>query len=227
MRCTRTLRLVDVLSLGCLLACMPTGRAAGESGDGSGKPMAKSPAAVLKGLHNTGGVGFAYSQGDQADQADDHTLAPYFYVAGGNPAPGFREQRRQAHRGGVRVPGLDPGRCARHAHEDWRAHHRGPYRAQARGTRRVRGGQARRPASLAAGTRAAQCLHHQRRQHHAGRPHRGGTGLQRDDPARQRHLRICLSDGGGSALRRRGQPQDRSVDGQSPSVRGREGALHL
>jgi Ca-activated chloride channel family protein len=40
---------------------------------------------VLKGLHNTGGVGFAYSQGDQADQADDHTLAPYFYVAGGNP----------------------------------------------------------------------------------------------------------------------------------------------
>jgi Ca-activated chloride channel family protein len=85
MRCTRTLRLVDVLSLGCLLACVPTGRAAGESGDGSGKSMAKGPAAVLKGLHNTGGVGFAYSQGDQADQADDHTLAPYFYVAGGNP----------------------------------------------------------------------------------------------------------------------------------------------
>ena len=85
MRCTRTLRLVDVLFLGCLLACMPAGRAAGESGDASGKVITKSPAAVLKGLHNTGGVGFAYSQGDQADQADDHTLAPYFYVAGGNP----------------------------------------------------------------------------------------------------------------------------------------------
>jgi Ca-activated chloride channel family protein len=62
-----------------------TGRAAGESGDGSGNSIANNPAAVLKGLHNTGGVGVAYSQGDQADQADDHTLAPYFYVAGGNP----------------------------------------------------------------------------------------------------------------------------------------------
>ena len=85
MRCTRTLRLVDVLCLGCLLACVLTGRAAGESGDGSGNSIANNPAAVLKGLHNTGGVGVAYSQGDQADQADDHTLAPYFYVAGGNP----------------------------------------------------------------------------------------------------------------------------------------------
>jgi Ca-activated chloride channel family protein len=73
------------VSFGCLLACVPAGRAAGESGDRSGKVISKSPAAVLKGLHNTGGVGFAYSQGDQADQADDHTLAPYFYVAGGNP----------------------------------------------------------------------------------------------------------------------------------------------
>jgi len=85
MRCTRTLRLVDVLCLGCLLACVLTGRAAGESGDGSGNSIANNPAAVLKGLHNTGGVGVAYSQGDQADQDDDHTLAPYFYVAGGNP----------------------------------------------------------------------------------------------------------------------------------------------
>jgi Ca-activated chloride channel family protein len=85
MRCVKTLRLVDVLCLGCLLACVPAGRAASESGDRSGKAVAKSPAAVLKGLHNTGGVGFAYSQGNQADQADDRTLAPYFYVAGGNP----------------------------------------------------------------------------------------------------------------------------------------------
>jgi Ca-activated chloride channel family protein len=63
---------------------VPAGRAAGEAGEGAGKPITKSPAAVLKGLHNTGGVGFAY-QADRADQADDHTLAPYFYVAGGNP----------------------------------------------------------------------------------------------------------------------------------------------
>ena len=85
MRCTRTMRLVDVLSVGCLLACIPTGRAAGDSGDRPTKAVAKSPAAVLKGLHNTGSVSFAYQQGDQADQADDHTLSPFFYVAGGNP----------------------------------------------------------------------------------------------------------------------------------------------
>jgi Ca-activated chloride channel family protein len=83
MRCVKSLRVVA--SLGCLLACVPAGRAAGESGGGAGKAVAKSPAAVLKGLHNTGGVGFAYSQGDRAEQADDRTLAPYFYVAGGNP----------------------------------------------------------------------------------------------------------------------------------------------
>jgi Ca-activated chloride channel family protein len=64
---------------------VPAGRAAGEAGEGASKPITKSPAAVLKGLHNTGGVGFAYQQADRADQADDHTLAPYFYVAGGNP----------------------------------------------------------------------------------------------------------------------------------------------
>jgi Ca-activated chloride channel family protein len=68
-----------------LLACVPAGRAVSQSGDRSDKAVAKSPAAVLKGLHNTGGVGFAYSQSNQADQADDRTLAPYFYVAGGNP----------------------------------------------------------------------------------------------------------------------------------------------
>ena len=85
MGCMKTSRLVDVLSLAGLLACVPASRAAGESGDRSGKPIAKSPAAVLKGLHNTGGVGFAYSQGDRAEPADDRTLAPYFYVAGGNP----------------------------------------------------------------------------------------------------------------------------------------------
>ena len=85
MRCVTRLRLVDVLSLGCLLACVPAGRAAGESADRSGKAVGKSPAVVLKGLHNTGGVGFADSQGDRGEQADDRTLAPYFYVAGGNP----------------------------------------------------------------------------------------------------------------------------------------------
>jgi Ca-activated chloride channel family protein len=74
--------MVDVVSLGCLLGCLPAGRAVGQ---GDGKAIAKSPAAVLKGLHNTGGVGFAYQQGDRADQGDDRTLAPYFYVAGGNP----------------------------------------------------------------------------------------------------------------------------------------------
>jgi hypothetical protein len=85
MRCVTSLGLIDVLSLGCLLACVPADRAAGESADRSGKAVGKSPAVVLKGLHNTGGVGFAYSQGDRAEQADDRTLAPYFYVAGGNP----------------------------------------------------------------------------------------------------------------------------------------------
>jgi Ca-activated chloride channel homolog len=85
MRCVKTLRLVDVSCLGCLLACVPAGRAASQSSDRPDKAVAKSPAAVLKGLHNTGGVGFAYSQGDRGDQADDRTLAPYFYVAGGNP----------------------------------------------------------------------------------------------------------------------------------------------
>jgi Ca-activated chloride channel homolog len=83
MRCVKTLRLVDVFCLGCLLACVPAGRAASQSG--ARPAVVKSPAAVLKGLHNTGGVGFAYSQGDRGEQADDRTLAPYFYVAGGNP----------------------------------------------------------------------------------------------------------------------------------------------
>ena len=82
MRCVKNLRLIDAFFLGSLLACVPAARA---TGDRSGKVGGKSPAAVLKGLHNTGGVGFAYSQGDRAEQADDRTLAPYFYVAGGNP----------------------------------------------------------------------------------------------------------------------------------------------
>ncbi|HJX54370.1 MAG TPA: VIT and VWA domain-containing protein [Polyangia bacterium] len=75
--------MVGVLALVGLLACVD--RAAGAAGDPSGKVVAKSPSAVLKGLHNTGGVGFANSPSDRADPADDRTLAPYFYVAGGNP----------------------------------------------------------------------------------------------------------------------------------------------
>jgi Ca-activated chloride channel family protein len=75
--------MVGVLTLVGLLVCAD--RAAGAAGDPSAKAVAKSPAAVLKGLHNTGGVGFAGGPRDQADPSDDRTLAPYFYVAGGNP----------------------------------------------------------------------------------------------------------------------------------------------
>jgi Ca-activated chloride channel family protein len=82
MRCAKTFRLADVLFLGCLLTGLPAARAAGDSGEG--KVTGNSPATVLKALHNTGVVGFPNSP-NGADQADDRTLAPYFYVASGNP----------------------------------------------------------------------------------------------------------------------------------------------
>jgi Ca-activated chloride channel homolog len=49
------------------------------------KVIAKGPAAIIKGLKNTGGIGYSYNPPQRGDEVDDRTLAPYFYVAGGNP----------------------------------------------------------------------------------------------------------------------------------------------
>jgi Ca-activated chloride channel family protein len=71
---------VSALLVGCLWLCGPPALAA----DAPSKVIAKGPAAVIKGLKNTGNVGFSYNQ-PQREEKDDRTLAPYFYVAGGNP----------------------------------------------------------------------------------------------------------------------------------------------
>ncbi|HEX7599113.1 MAG TPA: hypothetical protein VF518_12930, partial [Polyangia bacterium] len=76
--------MLGVLSLACGLANGLVGRAAAESG-GQAKVISKGPAAVIKGLTNTGSVGFPEARGGGVDRAEDRTQAPYFYVAGGNP----------------------------------------------------------------------------------------------------------------------------------------------
>jgi Ca-activated chloride channel family protein len=80
MRCTNNPTIIGILSAGCMLTLGLAGRASGQS-----KVISKGPAAVVKGLTNTGSVGFASDQRGPIDRADDRTLAPYFYVAGGNP----------------------------------------------------------------------------------------------------------------------------------------------
>jgi len=83
MRRVNTFRMVGLL--GCLFGCGLAARAAGESGGAPAKVISKGPAAVVKDLHNTGGIGFAYNQPERGNPAEDRTLAPYFYVAGGDP----------------------------------------------------------------------------------------------------------------------------------------------
>lgn len=71
---------VSALLVGCLWLCGRPALAA----DAPSKVIAKGPAAIIKGLKNTGHIGFSY-QGRGGDGANERTLAPYFYVAGGNP----------------------------------------------------------------------------------------------------------------------------------------------
>jgi Ca-activated chloride channel homolog len=77
---TKSSSTVSVLLVGCLWLC---GRPALAANAPPSKVIVKSPAAVIKGLKNTGGIGYSYNQ-PQREETDDRTLAPYFYVAGGN-----------------------------------------------------------------------------------------------------------------------------------------------
>lgn len=81
MHCAKNVSTVSALMVGCLWLCARPALAAEAP---PSKVIAKGPAAVIKGLKNTGGVGFSTSQ-PQRGETDDRTLAPYFYVAGGNP----------------------------------------------------------------------------------------------------------------------------------------------
>ena len=111
--------------------------------------------------------------------------------------PGLPEPRQEAHRGGLRLPGLDPRRGPRHAHQDRRADHRGQDRAAGpRPAARYEQARAGGEAGRAARAGAPQRLHHERRQRHAGRPDRGRARLLRADRARGGRLRARLPDRG-------------------------------
>ena len=199
-------------------------------------PAAISPTRIIKDLKNTGPVGMYLPQRPAAEGAE-HSLSPYLYVAGGDPQKDqvpLKKTWAEANIAGViaavRIhqvfentgsktieavyvfPASDARGRARHAHEDRRAHRGGEDRAQSRGARAIRSGQTRGQARLAARAGAAQRLHHQRRQHHAGRSHRGRARLQRAAGARGRHLRVRLPDGGRPALRRRRRSR-RAING--------------
>ena len=112
----------------------------------------------------------------------------------------LQERRSVSAGSGLRLSGLHAGGRARAADDHRRAHHRLPGASAGKGAAGIRTGLRPGPERGTAGAAAAERLADERRQHHAGRSHGGGTGVYRTARAHRRGVRIRLSRGSRTAL---------------------------